>query len=69
VEDVMRVVMAGAAARAGYQIDPVDVDPLTFTIGGQSPDGQRPGAGREDEIARAGTLLAGLWHDSALVQH
>ena len=69
VEDVMRVVMAGAAARAGYQIDPVEVDPLTFTIGGQSPDGQRPGAGREDEIARAGKLLAGLWHDSALVQY
>jgi flavin-dependent dehydrogenase len=68
VEDVMRVIMARAAGRAGHSTDPVDVDPMTFTIGSQPPVGQKPGAGREDTIARASEMLQGLWHDSALVR-
>ncbi len=66
VEDVARVIMAGAARRVGHDTDPADVDPLTFTIGSQ-PSGDPPGTGREDSIARATEMLRGLWHDSALV--
>ena len=66
VEDVMRVIMAGAARRVGYETDPVDVDPLTFRIADEPPAGPPPGAGREETIAHAGELLRGLWHDSAL---
>jgi len=62
VEDVMRVIMAGAAQRVGYAVDPVDIDPLTFRIAKESPAGPAPGAGREETIAHAGELLRGLWH-------
>jgi flavin-dependent dehydrogenase len=62
VEDVMRVIMARAACRAGHDTDPTEVDPKTFTIGGQPPGGQRPGAGREATIAQAAAMLQGLWH-------
>jgi flavin-dependent dehydrogenase len=67
VEDVMRVMMAYAASRAGHDTDPVDVDPLTFSIGAESSSGQAPGAGREASIARAAQMLQGLWYESALV--
>jgi flavin-dependent dehydrogenase len=67
VEDVARVIMAGAARRVGHDIDPVEVDPLTFTIGSRSPDGDLPGASREDSIAQASEMLQGLWHDSPVV--
>jgi flavin-dependent dehydrogenase len=68
VEDVMRVIMAGAARRAGHDTDAVDVDPMTFTIAGQLLGGQQPGAGREDSIAWASEMLQGLWHEGVLVQ-
>jgi hypothetical protein len=56
------VIMARAACRAGHDTDPTEVDPKTFTIGGQPPGGQRPGAGREATIAQAAAMLQGLWH-------
>jgi flavin-dependent dehydrogenase len=65
VEDVMRVIMAGAACRTGHVTDPVTVDPLTFTIGSEPAAGRASGAGRERSIAWAGELLAGLWHGRA----
>jgi flavin-dependent dehydrogenase len=69
-EDVVRVIMAHAATRAGHPTDPVDVDPLTFTIDGQAgeSDGPPPGAGRETSIARADEMLQGLWYESSLVR-
>lgn len=67
--DVVRVIMACAASRAGYPTDPVDVDPLIFRIGDRASvsDGEAPGAGREASIARAGEMLQGLWYESSLV--
>jgi hypothetical protein len=67
IDDVMRVIMARAATRAGHHTDPVDVDPMTFVIGGLPPAVQLPAVGRENTIAQAAELLQGLWHDHALV--
>lgn len=65
--DIVRVMMARAASRSGHPTDPVDVDPLTFTIGGAQAAGPAPGAGREESIVRAEEMLQGLWYDSSLV--
>lgn len=65
VEDVMRVIMARAARRAGHATDAVDVDPMSFTIGAARPDGPAPGSGREESIARVTAMLENLWHERA----
>ena len=65
VEDVMRVIMARAAGRAGHATDAVDVDPMSFTIGAARPDGPAPGSGREESIARVTAMLENLWHERA----
>ncbi len=67
-QDIVRVIMARAASRAGRDTDPVDVDPLTFTICGSGSAGPSPGIGREASIARAEEMLQGLWYAASLVE-
>lgn len=62
VEDVMRVIMAGAATRCGHPTDPIEVDPMAFRIDTPVAPGEPPGTHRTETIARAYEMLRGVWH-------
>lgn len=76
IEDVARVMMAGAAARLGVSTVAADIDPLAFTLDGSAEvgvdaeDGAVTGARsgdasseqREASLARAAAMLEGVWH-------
>jgi flavin-dependent dehydrogenase len=60
-EDVARVIMAGAASRIGITVDAGDIDPMSFQLGEQPARGEALSPARRSSLARAGTLLGGLW--------